>query len=78
VLANAESAVVAWHCERSGAGVTWTGADELSAAIEAVAVSPAAFEELAASGREYVVEHYSWSIVLDHMERSLEEMPWPG
>jgi glycosyltransferase involved in cell wall biosynthesis len=77
VLANAESAVVAWHCERSGAGVTWTGPDELSAAIEAVAVSPAAFEALAVPGRAYVLEHYTWPTVLDHMERSLEEMPWP-
>ena len=50
VLANAESAVVRWHCERSGAGVTWTGEDELSAAIEALAVSPAAFEALAEPG----------------------------
>jgi glycosyltransferase involved in cell wall biosynthesis len=77
VLANAESAVVAWHCERSGAGVTWTGVDELSAAIEAVAASPAAFRELAAPGRAYVLEHYTWPTVLDQMERSLEQMPWP-
>lgn len=78
VLANAESAVVAWHCERSGAGVTWTGVDELSAAIEAVAVSPSAFDALARPGRDYVLEHYTWPTVLDHMERSLEEMPWPA
>jgi glycosyltransferase involved in cell wall biosynthesis len=77
VLANAESAVVAWHCERSGAGVTWTGGDELSAAIEAVAVSPAAFEALAGPGRAYVLEHYTWPTVLDRMEQSLEQLPWP-
>jgi glycosyltransferase involved in cell wall biosynthesis len=78
VLANAESTVVAWHCERSGAGITWTGADELSAAIEAVATSPNAFEMLATPGRDYVLEHYRWPTVLDHMEASLETMPWPG
>jgi glycosyltransferase involved in cell wall biosynthesis len=77
VLANAESAVVAWHCERSGAGVTWLGPDELSAAIEALALSPDAFMALAEPGRSYVVEHYTWPTVLDNMERSLEEMPWP-
>lgn len=77
VLANAESDVVRWHCERSGAGITWTGADELSAAIEAVAVSPDALAALAAPGRAYVLEHYTWPTVLDHMEASLEEMPWP-
>jgi glycosyltransferase involved in cell wall biosynthesis len=78
VLANAESAVVRWHCERSGAGVTWTGEDELSAAIEAVALSPAAFGALAGPGREYVLEHYTWDRVLDHMEASLEAMPCAG
>ena len=77
VLANAESAVVAWHCERSGAGVTWTGEDELSAAIEALAASPAAFEALAEAGRAYVLEHYTWDTVLDRMDGSLLEMPWP-
>jgi len=77
VLANAESAVVRWHCERSGAGVTWTGEDELSAAIEAVATSPAAFAALADPGRAYVLEHYSWDTVLDRMEASLEAMPRP-
>jgi len=77
VLANAESAVVAWHCERSGAGATWLGVDELSAAIEAVAISPDAFAKLAEPGRAYVLEHYTWPTVLDRMERSLEDMPWP-
>ncbi len=75
VLANAESAVVRWHCERSGAGITWTGEDELSAAIEAVAASPGAFEALATPGRAYVLEHYTWPTVLDHMEASLQAMP---
>lgn len=77
VLANAESDVVAWHCERSGAGITWSGGDELSAAIEALATSPDAFAALAEPGRAYVLEHYRWETVLDHMERSLEAMPWP-
>ena len=77
VLANAESDVVRWHCERSGAGVTWIGVDELSAAIEALAASPSAFAALAEPGRAYVLEHYTWPTVLDLMETSLEEMPWP-
>ena len=77
VLANAESDVVRWHCERSGAGVTWTGVGELSAAIEALAASPTAFAELAKPGRDYVLQHYTWPTVLDQMESSLEKMPWP-
>src|SRR3546814_5654765 len=41
VLANADAGGVRWHCERSCAGVTWTGVDEPSAAIAAVAASHA-------------------------------------
>jgi glycosyltransferase involved in cell wall biosynthesis len=75
VLANAESAVVRWHCERSGAGIIWSGEDELSAAIEALAISPAAFDALAKAGRAYVLAHYTWDRVLDRMEASLDAMP---
>ena len=34
VVANGDSAVVRWHCERSGAGLVWYGLDELTAALE--------------------------------------------
>lgn len=74
VLANAESAVVRWHCERSGAGVTWTGLSELTAAIEALAAAPSTFARLAEGGRAYVLEHYTWPRVLDRMDASLEQM----
>lgn len=74
VLANGASAVVRWHCERSGAGIVWTGVEELTAAIELVAAAPEAVAAIAPAGREYVLEHYTWPTVLDHMERSLEAM----
>lgn len=73
VLANGESDVVRWHCERSGAGVVWYGVDQLCAAIEALAVAPAAFDAMASGGRSYVLEHYTWPVVLDRMEASLEQ-----
>lgn len=78
VLANGESAVVAWHVERSGAGVVWHGMEELTAALEAVAASPGAFAALAGPGRDYVLANYTWPVVLDAMEASLEQMPWPA
>jgi glycosyltransferase involved in cell wall biosynthesis len=77
VLANAGSEVVRWHVERSGAGVTWRDRAELSAAIEAVAASPAALLALAASGRRYVLDHYTWPAVLDRMEAELVRFPVP-
>lgn len=72
VLANGESEVVRWHCERSGAGVVWYGADQLCAAIEALGAAPGAFAEIAAAGRRYVLDNYTWEVVLDRMEASLE------
>lgn len=72
VLANGASEVVRWHCERSGAGLVWTGLEELTAAIELVAGAPDVVAALAPAGRQYVLEHYTWPTVLDNMERSLE------
>ena len=73
VVANAESDVVAWHCERSGAGLTFLDDEELAQCLRFVADEPAAARQLAAPGRAYVLEHYQWPTVLDAMEASIEE-----
>jgi glycosyltransferase involved in cell wall biosynthesis len=78
VLANAQSEVVRWHCERSGAGVTWEGRDELIAGLELVSESSGAAAAIARQGRAYVLEHYTWPAVLDRMEASLEALPCAG
>ncbi len=75
VIANADSAVVAWHCERSGAGITYDDADELVQAIVVVGERPDALAVLAAGGREYVLREYTWPTVLDRMEAALAELP---
>ncbi|HUP87702.1 MAG TPA: glycosyltransferase [Acidimicrobiales bacterium] len=75
VIANAGSAVVAWHCERSGAGITYDDPDELVQAMVLVGERPEALRALAPSGREYVLREYTWSVVLDRMEAALEGMP---
>ncbi len=79
VLANAASDVVAWHCERSGAGLVWSGRAELTAALELVAgMEPTQLDALAAGGRPYVLDHYRWTTVLDAMEASLEAFTCAG
>ena len=72
LVANARSDVVRWHCERSGAGLTFDGAEELIAALRFVASEPEAAGELAASGRDYVLKHYQWDAVLDRVEVAIE------
>ncbi len=75
VIASAASAVVAWHCQRSGAGVTYTSQDELVEALLLVAADPGAFRRLGAGGRVYVLDNYAPDAVLDRLEAALGELP---
>ena len=74
VIANGESDVVTWHCERSGAGLTYHDWYELAQCLLFVAEAPEAAAKLAVPGRDYVIGNYSWPAVLDRMEASLEEV----
>ncbi len=71
VIANAASDVVAWHCERSGAGVTYRGRDQLVEALDLVGRDPDAFAAMAAGGREYVAAHYDPDVVHDRYDELL-------
>ncbi|MEA3076260.1 MAG: hypothetical protein QOF60_1168 [Actinomycetota bacterium] len=75
VIASAGSDVVAWHCQRSGGGVTYDNPDELVQALLLVADQPDALRALGPSGREYVLREYAWPRVLDSMEEALEALP---
>jgi glycosyltransferase involved in cell wall biosynthesis len=72
VLANGASEVVAWHCKRSGAGLTFADEVDLGWALQYIADRPDAARALAKEGREYVLEHYRWDDVLDRLEPLLE------
>jgi glycosyltransferase involved in cell wall biosynthesis len=70
VIAVADSAVVAWHCQRSGGGLTYSGSSGLADGLRLLA-TPERGSEMGAAGRRYVIENYTWPPVLDHMEASL-------
>ncbi|HEV2361587.1 MAG TPA: glycosyltransferase family 4 protein [Acidimicrobiales bacterium] len=74
VIATSEGSVVAWHCERSGGGLTYGSVHELAECLRLVAESPDSLEQLAKHGREYVLANYTWPVVLDQMERSVEAL----
>jgi glycosyltransferase involved in cell wall biosynthesis len=74
VLCAAGSAVLQWHCERSGGGLTFTDEFELAQCLSFLASAPDDAARLAKSGREYVLAHYRWDTVLDAMEASLREL----
>lgn len=75
VLASSRSEVVAWHVERSGAGLVFADDEELVHALLAVDDNEEAFAKLAVGGRSYVLENYTWDRVTDAMEAAVEELP---
>lgn len=73
VLANALSAVVAWHCARSQGGLMYRNRYEFAAALSLLLDAPELRSDLAQRGRAYVSAEYGWSGVLDRAERALNE-----
>jgi glycosyltransferase involved in cell wall biosynthesis len=73
VVANAASEVVAWHCERSGAGLTYDDEEELEECLAFLAAAPDAAAALASRGRDYVLTNYRMDDVLDRIEATIEE-----
>lgn len=72
VVANMKSAVVSWHCERSGGGLVYGDEIEMAECLRLVAEAPKLVTELAVRGREYVLANYTWPKTLDAMEAALE------
>ena len=72
VIGNAASAVVRWHCDRSGAGLVYDDDAELEECLRFLADAPEAANAMAAAGRAYVLEHYQWDAVLDRVEGRIE------
>jgi glycosyltransferase involved in cell wall biosynthesis len=71
VLTRKGSAVVGWHCSRSGGGFTFSGSRELGERLSALLASPKMAAEMGAKGRAYVLENYQWPHVLDLIEADL-------
>jgi glycosyltransferase involved in cell wall biosynthesis len=71
VLTRKGSAVVGWHCARSGGGFTFSGSRELGERMSMLLDSPKLAAEMGAKGRAYVLENYQWPHVLDLIEADL-------
>lgn len=72
VLAVERSEVVAWHCERSGGGLTFRDHFDLAECLRWLTSAPDQAAEMAERGRRYVTDNYTWPVVLDRMEEDLE------
>ena len=71
VIAFDQSEVVAWHCRRSGGGITFSDRAGFAEGLRLVTSRPDVASDMAAAGRRYVIENYTWPTVLDRMEASL-------
>lgn len=74
VIGNAASAVVAYHCEQSDAGLLYDDEYELEECLAFVASSPDAAARLGSRGREYVLDNYTWDRVLVGVEAAIEQL----
>lgn len=73
VIANARSAVVDWHCRRSGAGLVYRDRYEFAECLRLLLEERDLARQMGTAGREYVLENYRRERVLDAMGQSLEE-----
>jgi glycosyltransferase involved in cell wall biosynthesis len=74
VLTIEDSQVVAWHCQRSGGGATFAGGASLRDRLRELVRQPQLAAEMANRGRRYVLDNYSWPVVLDRMETDLQAL----
>jgi glycosyltransferase involved in cell wall biosynthesis len=74
VLAREGSEVVTWHADRSGGGATFGDGAALAARLRSLADDPALAADMAAKGRRYVLDTYTWPVVLDRMEADLRTL----
>jgi glycosyltransferase involved in cell wall biosynthesis len=72
VIANAASDVVRWHCDRSQAGLLYDDDFEFEQCLRFVADAPETAAAIASAGRQYVLDNYSWTAVLDRVEATLQ------
>lgn len=71
-LVNGECAVTRYHCRQSGGGLWFTSYPEFEAAIELLLSNKRRANAMAAGGKRYVLEIYSWDAVLERVTAVLE------
>ena len=71
VLATRSNDVLRGHLDRSGGGIGFDDANELSAALDLLTEDIGLRDRLGIAGRLYVDRDHRWEAVLDRWERAL-------
>jgi glycosyltransferase involved in cell wall biosynthesis len=78
VLTIDNSDVVRWHCEQSEGGSSFRNGVELGQHLRRLIRQPDEAASMAARGRKYVLDNYTWPVVLDRMEADLRDLMATG
>lgn len=73
-VVHADCVVTRENCEQSGGGLWVRDAAEFGAALDRLQRDPELRRLLAARGRNYVLNHYSWAAVLSRLESGLRSV----
>ncbi len=73
VLATAESEVVKGHCKKSNGGLYYLGYEEFASCLKMLLNDETLRTTLAANGKRYVEENYTWDVVEDKYLKLFEK-----
>ncbi len=62
-LVNGKTAVLHEHCVRSNGGLWWENGAEFAATLNYLMANPTSAAQMAANGRQYVLENYQWETI---------------
>ncbi len=75
VLAAARNAAAVEHCRRANAGLYYATREEFVESLHLLMSNPKLREQLGENGRQYVLQHHRWDVVMARFERLIKRLP---
>ena len=72
VVVNGACSVLAGHCQKSGAGVSYKSYEQFEEGIELLYKDEAVYQDMCAAGKRYVRENYNWDITVEKYRKLIE------
>lgn len=78
VLVNGRCEVTRQQCRLSNGGLYYTTYDEFVATLDRLLKTPALRAQLGQQGQQFVLQHYTWPIILDQYQNILHQLQSPN
>jgi glycosyltransferase involved in cell wall biosynthesis len=75
VLATARNEAAVEHCRRANAGLFYATREEFVESLQLLMSDPQLRERLGENGRQYVLQHHRWDVVMARFERLIKRLP---